>query len=55
MVYEYICSVFDRKVRELKYLSGSQSFSSYEHIKLQPDLIIRAIQQVASILRRKLS
>ena len=26
---EYICSVLDRDVRELKYLSGSQSFPSY--------------------------
>ena len=29
MVCECICSVRDRGVRELKYLSGSQSFSSY--------------------------
>ena len=29
VVFEYICSVLDREVRELKYLSGSQSFPSY--------------------------
>ena len=26
---EYICSVHDQEVRELKYLSGSQSVPSY--------------------------
>ena len=29
MVYEYICSVLDREVGELKYLCGRQSFPSY--------------------------
>ena len=29
MVCEYICSVFDREVLGLKYLSESQSFTSY--------------------------
>ena len=29
VVCKYICSVFDREVCELKYVSGSQSFSSY--------------------------
>ena len=29
MVCEYICSVRDREVRGLKYLSGIQSFPSY--------------------------
>ena len=30
VVYEYICSVLDQKVCELKYLSGSQSFPSHK-------------------------
>ena len=29
VVCEYICSVVDREVRGLKYLSGSQYFPSY--------------------------
>ena len=51
MVCEYICSVLDREVRELKYLVEANLFLA---IKLQPDLIIRAVLQVASILRSKL-
>ena len=51
MVCEYISSVRDREVRGLKYRSGSQSFLA---IKLESDLIIRAILQVALILRIKL-
>ena len=46
VVCEYICSVLDRKGRELKYL--------FLAIKLQSVLIIRAILQVASILKSKL-
>ena len=30
MVCEYISSVLDREVHGLKYLSGSQSFPSYQ-------------------------
>ena len=30
VVCEYISSVYDREVRRLKYLSGSQSFPSYQ-------------------------
>ena len=48
MVCEYICSVVDREVRGLKYLVEANLFPA---MKLQPDLIIRAILQVASILR----
>ena len=29
VVCEYICSILDREVRGLKYLSGSQAFPSY--------------------------
>ena len=29
VICEYICSVLDREVRELKYLSGSQCFPNY--------------------------
>ena len=29
VVCEYICFVLDREVRELEFLSGSQSFPSY--------------------------
>ena len=50
VVCEYICSVRDREVHELKYLVEANLFLA---IKLQPDLIIRAILQVASILKSK--
>ena len=47
---EYSCSVLDRKVRGSSILVVAKLFLA---IKLQPDLIIRAILQVASILRKK--
>ena len=49
VVCDYICSVGDREVRG----SISVKANLFLAIKLQPDLIIRAILQVASILRRK--
>ena len=51
MFGEYICSVLDRKVRGSSILVEADLFLA---IRLQPDLIIRAILRVASSLRRKL-
>ena len=51
MFGEYICSVLDRKVRGSSILVEANLFLD---IKLQSDLIILAIVQVASILRIKL-
>ena len=47
----YICSVFVRKVRGSSILVEANLHLA---VKLQPDLIIRAIQNVASILKEKL-
>ena len=51
MFGEYICSALDRKVREPRILVEANLFLA---ITLQPDLSIRAILQVASILKSKL-
>ena len=48
--YEYIFSVLDREVRGSILVEANLFLA----IKLQPDLIIRAILQVASILWSKL-
>ena len=49
MFGEYICSDLDREVRGLKYFSKSHLFLA---IKLQPDLNIRVILQVASFFKK---
>ena len=51
VVCEYICFVLDREMRGLNFLVEANLFLA---IKSQPNLIIRAILQVASILRSKL-
>ena len=50
VVYEYICFVLDREVRG----SMLEEANLFLAIKLQSDLIIRSIKQVASISRSKL-
>ena len=52
MICEYISSVLDREVRGLKYILVEANF--FPSYKLQPELIIRAILYVATILRIKL-
>ena len=52
MFGEYIYSILDRKVRDSSILVEA---NLHPAVKLQPYLIIRAILQVASILRIKLS
>ena len=51
MFGEYICSALDQKVRGSSILVEANLLLT---IKLQPDLIIRAILQVASVLRSNL-
>ena len=50
MVCEYICVALDREVRGSILVEANLFLAT----KLQPDLIIRAILQVASVLRSKL-
>ena len=51
MLCESICSVRDREVHDSSILVETNLHLA---VKLQPDLIIQAIPQVATILRKKL-
>ena len=51
MIREYICSVLDREVHELKIVVEANLFQA---IKLQPNLIIQAVLYVTSILQIEL-
>ena len=53
VICEYTCPVLDREVRGLKYYILVEA-NLFLAIKLQPDLIIRAILYVALILQIKL-